>query len=249
MLKPSSLVRHLAREHHRGPLGSYLKEIVYGGNDGIVTTFAIVSGFSGASLNVNDITTLSFFTVLLFGFANLFADAISMGLGNYLASKSEKDLYKKDKEKEFKEILDNTKSETVETLDILQAQGFSKEDSATLTNIYEKNPKYWTNWMMNYELETPNPEKTNLLLTSLSTFLAFIIFGLIPLLPYIFFQGNVLQAFVTAVAATIGALSLLGILKWVVTGGKLIRAVGEFVLIGGIASLVAFLVGTFFKGI
>ena len=249
MHKPKSLILHLAQEHRKGPLAEYLKEIIYGGNDGIVTTFAVVSGFSGASLNVNDLTTLSFLTVLLFGFANLMADGLSMGLGNYLATRSEKEIYEKDKEKEMKEIMENPDLEAEETISILQAKGFSQEDARTLVNIYKKNSKYWVDWMMSHELEAPNPESTNPVLTSISTFFAFVIFGAIPLLPYIFFQGGALQAFLISAFATLLALVLLGLLKGVVIGGKIFRSVREIVLIGGISALVAFLVGTFFKGI
>ena len=78
-------------EHKVSIFQSYLKEIVYGGNDGIVTTFAIVAGFAGAQLSAA--SPMGYVTVLLFGFANLFADGLSMGLGNFLSIRSEKDSY------------------------------------------------------------------------------------------------------------------------------------------------------------
>ena len=71
----------------------YFKEVIYGGIDGIVTTFAVVAGFAGASLSSDNAVQISFLIVLLFGLANLFADAASMGLGNFLSVRSEKDLY------------------------------------------------------------------------------------------------------------------------------------------------------------
>ncbi len=93
---------HLADEHKKTTLSEYLREIVYGGNDGIVTTFAVVAGFTGASAGEH-IIDISVLAVLLFGMANLFADGVSMGLGNFLAIRSQKDIYKTQKDKELKE--------------------------------------------------------------------------------------------------------------------------------------------------
>jgi vacuolar iron transporter family protein len=95
----ADLEKHRKEEHSSSPFSTYLKEIVYGGNDGIVTTFAVVAGFAGAQSDTN-VATYSFLTVLLFGIANLFADGASMGLGNFLSLRSEQDLYKKEKAKE-----------------------------------------------------------------------------------------------------------------------------------------------------
>ena len=88
-----------------GLQAAYLKEIVYGGNDGIVTTFAVVAGFAGAHANGH--SYIPAITVLLFGLANLFADATSMGLGNFLAIRTEQDIYAHEKDKEYHEIKHN----------------------------------------------------------------------------------------------------------------------------------------------
>ncbi|MEZ4104630.1 MAG: VIT1/CCC1 transporter family protein, partial [Candidatus Paceibacterota bacterium] len=82
------------------PITEYFKEVIYGGIDGIVTTFAVVAGFSGAMLSNNDTTQFTFVVVLLFGLANLFADATSMGLGNFLSVRSDNDLYVANRNKE-----------------------------------------------------------------------------------------------------------------------------------------------------
>ena len=238
------LKAHLEKEHTISPFQTYLKEIVYGGNDGIVTTFAVVAGFSGAQIGAG-LPTYSFLTVLLFGTANLFADGVSMGLGNFLSLRSEKDLYKKESAKELYEIRHNPEQEAEETIEILQNKGFSKTDAATLTEIYSKNERYWLSFMMNYELEIPNPEGENPYLTGLATFTAFIIFGSIPLIPYLFFQ-DLNQAFFNSVLATISALILLGILRWRITKESVVRSILEIVLIGGLSAVIAYIVGTFF---
>jgi len=238
------LAEHLAKEHKITPLAVYLKEIVYGGNDGIVTTFAVVAGFAGAQTNIAS-TPLPYLTVLLFGFANLFADGVSMALGNFLSIRSEQDVYKSEKAKENHEIIHNTELERLESIEILMHKGFSEQKATELVAIYMTNPGYWVDFMMNQELELPNPEGDNPFLMSLATFFSFLLFGIIPLIPYVLFHGSAL--FMMSTGATITALTLLGILRWKVTGQNSIRSITETLLLGGAAAAVAYFVGTFFK--
>lgn len=240
------LQKHRAEEHKVSPLSTYLKEIVYGGNDGIVTTFAVVAGFAGAGGGAAEIAGYSYLTVLLFGFANLFADASSMGLGNFLSSRSEKDLYRSFRQKELHEIRTNPQMERAETIEILQQKGFTPQQSADLATIYATNEQYWLEFMMKDELEMQNPEGDNAALMALATFLSFLVFGFIPLVPYVFFSsaGNI---FFISVGATFVALLLLGLLRWKVTNQGVIRSVGEVILLGGVSAGIAYAVGMFFK--
>ncbi len=240
-----TLESHLAEEHKITPFSEYLKEIVYGGNDGIVTTFAVVAGFAGAQ-GTGSISTLPFLTVLLFGLANLFADGASMGLGNFLSLRSEQDVFKSSEKKELYEITHNPEMEKAETIEILMQRGYTKPDAVKMTELYMKNPKYWLEFMMNQELEMINPEGRNALFNGLATFSSFLVFGFIPLIPYIFFRGydNIFQ--ISAVFTGI-ALVLLGLLRWRVTRENILRSVGEIVLIGGVSAVIAYLVGSFFR--
>lgn len=224
----------------------YLREIVYGGNDGIVTTFAVVAGFNGASLGGDAVLGLSILTVLLFGLANLFADALSMGLGNFLSIKSEKEVYEIAKQKEKRQLEQNSEYEIKETIKILEERGFSKQDSRQLVDIYKKNKNYWLDWMMQHDLQIPNPENVNPLWTGLATFLSFATFGFIPLAPYLF-EFSITHSFLISIAGTLCALILLGLLKGKVLGSNIVKSVFEVVLIGGTAALAAFLVGTLFN--
>lgn len=239
------LYKHLAKEHHVSALSTYLKEIVYGGNDGIVTTFAVVSGFAGASATGN-MGSLPFAIVLLFGFANLFADGISMGLGNFLSLRSEQDVYRAEKEKELAEIRNNPKAEKEETIAILMDRNFTKKQAEELTKIYSQNEDYWTEFMMKYELELANPELENPYLAGIITFSSFVLFGFIPLIPYLILQINE-STFSLSLIFTVLALVLLGILRYLVTREKITRTIGEIVLIGGVAAVIAYFVGTFFR--
>lgn len=234
---------HLEKEHKMTPVTAYLKEIVYGGTDGIVTTFAVVGGFAGAQTNVNALPVL---VVLLFGLANLLADGTSMGLSNFLSIRSEQDVYNAERAKELREVKNNPKAELEETIEILMSRGFSKQDAEQIARLYSKNPEYWTDFMMNYELELPNPVNDNPYMTGLATFMAFIFFGFIPLIPYVFFRGVPLFTF--SVVFTFAALLLLGFLRWRVTKEPPVRSVGEILLLGGVSASLAYFVGTFFRG-
>ncbi len=240
------LERHIKQEHQMSPFATYLREIVYGGSDGIITTFAVVGGFAGAQ-GGSHLGGIGYMAVLLFGLANLFADGFSMALGNILSIRSEQDRYRKERAKEEREMNRNLPMEKAETVQLLIQRGFEKEDAHSLVELYSKNKEYWADFMMRYELGMEDLREVNPFATGFATLVAFIAFGSIPLVPYIFFSGTSLT-FPLAVAFTFSALILLGILRWRVTSDSLIRSVGEIVFLGGISSCVAFFVGTFFKG-
>jgi len=243
----TTLTEHKKREHSQSPFESYFKEVIYGGIDGIITTFAVVAGFSGAALSSDTTTQLSFVVVLLFGLANLFADAVSMGLGNFLSVKSDQDLYKTARKKELAEIRTHTQYEFDETVEILMRKGYDAADAQTLASLYQKNETYWTDFMMNHELEMPDPRGDNPLLTGFATFISFIIFGSIPLLPFIFAsEASAREVFVYSVIGTACALVLLGLLKWRVVGSSVWKSLMEVLVVGGAAALIAFFVGSLF---
>lgn len=245
MARSPLLLEHLRQEHKASTFQTYLKEIVYGGTDGIVTTFAIVAGFTGANLG-GSVPGYSFLTVLLFGLANLIADGASMGLGSFLSLRAEQDVYKSEQAKERHEVRTNKKLEYEETVDILISKGFTKKQAVQLADIYATNEDYWVQFMMNDELEMANPLGENSLLTGLATFASFIIFGFIPLLPYVL-NADANTVFLYSLFATFSALVLLGLLRWRVTKESIFRSVFEIVIVGSVAAALAYLVGTFFE--
>lgn len=244
-----STVSALQAEHKRSPFADYFKEIIYGGIDGIVTTFAVVAGFSGAALSTNATTELSFMVVLLFGLANLFADAASMGLGNFLSVRSEKDLYFAARAREQAALRTSTDAEVAETISIMVAKGFSVEQATALAAIYRTNETYWTDFMMQHELELSDPRGENEVFTGFATFFSFMVFGAIPLLPFMFAQnGDASATFGLSVVGTFVALTALGLLKWRVIGARLSASLFEVVAVGATAAALAYIVGTFFAG-
>ncbi len=246
--REEALRYHLEHEHKQTPFADYFKEVIYGGVDGIVTTFAVVAGFSGAALSNETTTQLSFLVVLLFGLANLFADGVSMGLGNFLSIRSEKDLYGSARGKELNEIRVNPEMEYQETVTIMMQKGFSEEEATKLADIYRTNEEYWADFMMNHELEIPDVRDENEYFAGLATFGSFLVFGAIPLLPFMLMQdGSAVTAFEYSILGTFIALVSLGLMKWKVVGSGLWKSLFEVVVVGGVAAFVAFFVGTLFE--
>jgi vacuolar iron transporter family protein len=239
------LEHHLKTEHHRNAFSTYLREIVYGGNDGIVTTFAVVAGFAGAQQDPTS-SAIPMISVLLFGLANLFADGLSMSLGSFLSLRADRDVYRGEKSKELHEITHEPEKELEETVEILTRKKFTPKDARTIAVLYAKNPTYWIEFMMKDELEMPNPERENSLLVAASTFGAFTIFGALPLLPYMLHVPTA-HVFTVSTSCAFFALLLLGLLRAVVTKQGLVRGILETLLIGSVSATVAYAVGLFFR--
>lgn len=240
--------QHIEQENVQPPFTQYLREIVYGGLDGIVSTFAVVAGFTGAHIGEN-VLSYSFLTVLLFGLANLFADSTSMALGNFLSIRAEKDIFRKRKKVEWRQIKEKSPHEQQETEYILQKKGFSEAQARELTAIFKENPRYWLEWMMQHELQLPNVEGTKPLYTAAATFFSFLVFGLLPLIPFMLLGDNLGFTFLLSVGFMLIAFVLLGILRFKVIGDSLIRSLAEIVLTGTAAAVIAFLVGFVFKSL
>lgn len=239
-----SLEDHIRSEHRISGIADNLREIVYGGNDGIVTTFAIVAGFAGAG--AEGAAAVGGIAVLLFGLANLFADATAMGLGAFLSSRSQQDVYMSHRRREMHEIKHNTDQERLETVEMLTERGVSTEDAEEMARIYTRYPELMGDFMMTYELGMADPRDENPLMTGTITFFAFIVFGVIPLIPYFLLEPTT-TTFYLSVTATAFALALLGMLRWAVTREAMIRAIGETMLVGGVCAMVAFAVGLAFR--
>lgn len=240
---PTSLAIHKSSEHKIGKIQEFMKQIVFGGNDGIVTTFAIVAGFAGAGME--GAAQIGAAAVLLFGIANLLADATAMGLGEFLSGRSEQDVYNATRAKELHEINNNIEMERAEMYEILASHGMNRDDAVQLTQVFERNPEFMADFMMQYEIGMSDPTDESPALNGLATFLAFILFGSVPLIPY-FLRDPTKETFYLSVFATLGALVALGLLRWKATNETVSRCVGETVSVGGICAVVAFGVGLVF---
>lgn len=240
---PQSLAEHKKTEHKISKVQEFLKQIVYGGNDGIVTTFAIVAGFAGA--RAEGAAQIGGIAVLLFGIANLLADATAMGLGEFLSARSATDVYNATREKEMSEIENSPELERAETLEILRSNGVSDQDSQAFADILLRNPEFMADFMMNYEICMTDHGAENPALNGLATFTSFVLFGATPLIPY-FLLSPTNTTFYLSSFTTFSALITLGLLRWKVTNETVFRCVGETVLVGGICAIVAYAVGLTF---
>ncbi len=215
----------------------YLPEFVYGGIDGLVTTFAVVAGATGANLNLD--------VVLILGFANLFADGFSMSVGAYLANKSEHDNYKKNLKVEYREIENLREKEIQEVRDIYIDKWFEGELlEQVVAKIIEDDDRR-VDVMMKEELGLSEPDKTPLLVWA-STLTAFVIIGLIPLLTYVVSYVRDLDPadlFPLSIAFTaIGFLGI-GFMKSYVNHTSRRKAMLETVVLWWLAASVAYYVG------
>lgn len=225
--------------HKRG--GKYIKDIVYGANDGIITTFAVVAGVMGGGL--------SEVTIILLGIANLLADGFSMAMSNFLGSKSEKEFYEKERRNEEWEVENEIGKEIKETEKFLTAKGYSLEDCHKFVELFSKNKEFWVDFMMKEELELPYDENKSYKVSSLFTFFAFVAAGFVPLLPFLIWGGDRGTLFSSAILFTGFALFFVGALRSRFTGKNWAQAGFEMLLVGGIASAIAYVVGAMVKNL
>jgi vacuolar iron transporter family protein len=168
--------RDIAKRLHEGPRVSYLRDWVYGGIDGTVTTFAVVAGVVGAELSTK--------ALLILGAANLFADGFSMAAANYSGTKAEIGEYEKVRRMEERHVELAPEGEREEVRQIFAAKGFTGEALDTAVDVITAKRDRWIETMMTEEHGLPtiarSPGKA-----AIMTFLAFVICGSVPLLPFI----------------------------------------------------------------
>jgi len=221
----------------------YIGDVVYGSLDGIITTFAVVNGVTGANLSPG--------IVVILGLANLLADGLSMGVGAFLSLKSEKEYFDQERRREGWEVDEYPAEEREELVEIYESQGYSKEDAETIVTIQAKNRERLVDAMMIHELGLNVDERVPFK-SAVATFVSFIIAGSVPLLAYfggLIFDLSPSLQFGLSVVMTAGSLFVLGAAKVLITELRWFRSGLETLVVGGIAASVAFLVGYGLRGI
>jgi VIT1/CCC1 family predicted Fe2+/Mn2+ transporter len=216
---------------------NYLRDWIYGGIDGAITTFAIVAGVVGANLSAN--------VILILGIANLVADGFSMAASNYTGTKSEVDELARYREIEKKHIRVDPDGERREVLEALRGKGLTGESLQEATNAITSNEEIWINTMLMDEYGLT----TNLrspLKSGASTLSAFVLFGAVPLIPFLF---NLDYAFTMSLIATTIVFFLIGAIKSRWSLAPWWQSGLETLLIGVIASSLAFGIGHLIKDI
>jgi vacuolar iron transporter family protein len=208
-----------------------VRDIVIGMSDGLTVPFALAAGLTGAITSTGIIVTA--------GLAEIAAGSIAMGLGGYLAAKSDAEHYAKEREREKREVAEIPHEEMREVAEVFQGYGLSEEETWPIVQALKRQPQNWIDFMMRFELglEKPNPRRA---LMSASTIAgAYVAGGLVPLAPY-FFAETAQAALFESVVFTMLALFVFGFIKGRFTGTKPLRSALQTTLIGSVAAGAAF---------
>lgn len=233
-------IEHMKSEIHGHSLGPFIQDVVYGGNDGIVTTFAVVAGTIGADLPHS--------VVIILGVANLIADGLSMGTGAYLGKKSELDQYTRLRKEEVDEIRDIPEIEKEEVRIFYEKKGFSGKDLEHIVEVITSDVDVWADTMMMEEHGLSEETSANPMTHGAITFASFVLFGSIPLLPFLF-GIPIDQRFSIASWSAGISLCILGFTRSYITKERLLRGPIEIVSVGALGAIVAYGIGVLLKDI
>ena len=215
-----------------------VRDIVIGMADGLTVPFALAAGLTGAV----DASRI----IVVAGLAEIAAGSIAMGLGGYLAARSDEDHYASEHAREEREIVDRVQDERNEVHEILESYGLEQRAREEIVAGFERNPKIWVDWMMRFELGLEKPEPGRAVRSAGTIAASYIAGGLIPLVPYIVTPRSQL-ALRYSVAATILALAVFGYVKGRFTGVSPVKSGFRTTMIGGLAAGVAYSLAKLFS--
>jgi VIT1/CCC1 family predicted Fe2+/Mn2+ transporter len=206
---------------------------VIGMSDGLTVPFALAAGLSGAVESSG--------IIVVAGLAEVAAGAIAMGLGGYLAARTDAEHFASERAREEREVDDVPEQEAAEVADVLRSYGLEDDKVATVVNSICANKKRWVDFMMRFELglEEPDPKRArNSAMTIASSYIAG---GMVPLAPYFFFR-SIHSALIGSVVVTLMALMVFGYIKGRFTTARPMRSAWQTVLVGGLAASAAFVI-------
>ncbi len=213
--------------------GEVVRDVVIGMSDGLTVPFALAAGLTGAVNSTHIIVTA--------GLAEIAAGSIAMGLGGYLAAKSDVEHYAKEREREKREVAEIPHEEMREVSEVFQAYGLSEEETWPIVQALRRQPGNWIDFMMRFELGLERPDPRRAVISALTIAGAYVAGGFIPLAPYIF-SGTPSVALLFSVALTLAALLIFGFVKGRFTGTRPVRSALQTALIGSVAAGAAFLI-------
>ncbi|HKY33341.1 MAG TPA: VIT1/CCC1 transporter family protein [Candidatus Polarisedimenticolia bacterium] len=208
-----------------------VRDVVIGMADGLTVPFALAAGLSGA-IDSNGI-------IVAAGMAEIAAGSIAMGLGGYLAGRSDAEHYASERERERQEIAQKPEAEVREVVEVFKEYGLGDEEIAPVVRALTSRPRAWVDFMMRFELGLEKPDPRRARRSALTIGGAYVVGGLIPLFPYIAFDG-LDAALWTSVAVTAAALLAFGYVKGHFTGTRPLRSALQTALIGGLAASAAY---------
>lgn len=220
--------KHIER-HFTG--SDTVRDIVIGMSDGLTVPFALAAGLSGVIASSNIVITA--------GFAEIAAGSIAMGLGGYLAAKSDAEHYANERRRETQEVSEKTEEEKAEVAEVFRSYGLTNIETTSVVQALSLRPQAWIDFMMRYELGLEKPDPKRALTSALTIAGAYIGGGIIPLSPYLFLS-QAHSALLVSVAITLLALLIFGYIKGQFTGARPVRSAFQTMLIGGLAAVAAF---------
>ena len=215
--------------------GEAVRDVVIGMSDGLTVPFALAAGLTGTAASSQIIVTA--------GLAEIVAGSIAMGLGGYLAARSEAEHYASEQERERREVVELPDVELEEVAEVFRGYGLGGEEIAPILRAFQARPEAWVDFMMRFELGLEEPDPRRALTSAVTIAGSYILGGFIPLAPYALL-GRPKSALVASVLITLIALLVFGFIKGRFTGARPIRSALQTALIGGLAASAAFGIAT-----
>lgn len=225
---------HLHPEHaeQHFTASDTVRDVVIGMSDGLTVPFALAAGISGAIAISHLVVTA--------GLAEIAAGSIAMGLGGYLAARSETEHYASEQRREETEVKTVPDVEAREVEQVFEAYGLTPDESRPVVEALRRRPQQWVEFMMRYELGLEKPDPRRALISAATIGGSYAVGGIIPLAPY-FLVSNARTALAISAAVTLVALGIFGYVKGRFSGARPIVSAVQTVVIGGIAATAAFL--------
>lgn len=217
-------------EHHFTAPES-VRDVVIGMSDGLTVPFALAAGLSGAIAQSSIVITA--------GLAEIAAGAIAMGLGGYLAARSDAEHYASELTREYREVAVVPEKEAQEVVDVFSGYGVTPEESAAVIASFRRRPDDWVRFMMRFELGLEQPHPQRALQSAATIAVSYLVGGMIPLSAY-FATPNVPTALHWSIGITLTALAVFGWVKGHFTGAPKIRSAIQTLVVGGVAAAAAF---------
>ncbi len=208
-----------------------VRDVVIGMSDGLTVPFALAAGLTGAIASSR--------IVVVAGLAEIAAGSIAMGLGGYLAARTDFEHYNAELAREYREIREIPEAEEREIATVIEGYGLTPEQASPVVSAIRSDPKRWVDFMMRYELGLEEPDPRRALRSAIAIALSYIIGGLIPLSPYML-MASVRTALWFSVVVTLAALFAFGYTKGRLTGIHPLKGGLRTVIIGGLAAAAAF---------
>lgn len=224
-------ISHHTEKHFTA--GDAVRDVVIGMADGLTVPFALAAGLTGAIAQTELIITA--------GVAEIAAGSIAMGLGGFLAARSDGEHYRSERKREEYEVLAKPEQEAEEIQEIFEAYGLNATESASVIASLRQRPQDWVRFMMRFELGLEPPQPGRAWKSALTIAGAYIVGGLVPLGAY-WFVDDVHTALRWSALTTLLALAIFGGIKGRFTGVSFARSAAQTTLVGGLAALAAFVI-------